>query len=326
MSKGGRGDLKKILILAGGGGHTGYAKILAEELYGNTELSFLVPDDDPLSEELLREYGHVDQLVKPRHPTTPTWRWLLRFLKAFYNSFGKVKRGLDYVVSTGSNFCISPSIIAWAKGVPVINLESADRFTRASSTAKILQPFSELTALHWEEQEQILRGKVFGPFIPRRRIEPWSGGYVLIAGGTYGYRELLDAASESQLEKVVLQTGRVEPSTYTEKHSDWRVFSTIDNFYEVIAGAEIVIAPPGATPLEAVAYGKPVVIVKYPDWSRAGTRKDAELFAGKLNAPFLSNISATNLQTAIKQCENRPKPNLINGAKMLADHIIEGDI
>ena len=144
-------------------GAHGYAKILAEELQGRAELSFLVPEDDLLSEELLREYGPVDKLIKPRHPTTPTWRWSIRFPKAFYSSMGKIKRDLDYVVSTGSNFCSSASIIAWLKGISVINLESADRFTRASSTAKILQPFSEITALHWEEQKKILKGRCLAP-------------------------------------------------------------------------------------------------------------------------------------------------------------------
>ena len=314
--------MKKVLILAGGGGHTGYAKILAEELHGRAELCFLVPDDDPLSEELLREYGPVDRLLKPRHPTTPFWGWSLRFPKAFYDSIGKIERDLDYVVSTGSNFCISPSIIAWLKRISVINLESADRFTKASSTAKILQPFSEITALHWEEQKKILKGRVFGPFLPRRRVESWNGGYVLIAGGTYGYRELLDAASDSQLENVVLQTGRVVPHDYIERHPNWRVFSTIDSFFEVIAGADVVVAPPGATPLEAAAYGKSVVIVKYPEWSRAGTLLDAKLFAKKLNAPLLSEISSKNLQASIQCSKKIPQPELDNGAINLAEYIV----
>jgi UDP-N-acetylglucosamine--N-acetylmuramyl-(pentapeptide) pyrophosphoryl-undecaprenol N-acetylglucosamine transferase len=308
--------------LAGGGGHTGYAKILADELYGRAELRFLVPEDDPLSKELLREYGPVDSLIKPRHPTTPTWRWALRFPKAFYNSIWKIDKNLDYVVSTGSNFCIAPSFIAWLKGISVINLESADRFTRASSTAKILQPFAKVTALHWEEQKKILKGRVFGPFLPRRRVEPRNEGYVLIAGGTYGYKELLDAASNSQLENVVLQTGRLEPHIYIEKHPEWRVFSTIDNFYEVIAGAEVAVAPPGATPLEAIAYGKSVVIVRYPVWSRAGTLLDAELFANKLNAPFLSEISPRSLVESIQQCERMPKQEFTNGAVKLAEYLI----
>jgi len=149
--------------------------------------------------------------------------------------------------------------------------------------------------------EKDTEGKVFGPFLPRRRVEPWNGGYVLIAGGTYGYKELLDAASDSQLENVILQTGKVEPHIYSERHPEWRVFSTIDNYFEVIAGADIVVAPPGATPLEAAAYGKSIVIVRFPEWSRAGTLLDAELFANKLNAPFLSQISTVNLLTAIQQ-------------------------
>lgn len=314
--------MKKILILAGGGGHTGYADILASELRGRAELSFLAPENDPLSKEILGEYGPVNQIVKPRHPTTPAWTWIPRFPKAFYSSITKVPNDVDYVVSTGSNFCVAPSIVAWSKGISVINLESADRFTQPSLTANILRRFSDITALQWEDQKKILDGKVFGPFLPRRRVAPWDGKYILIAGGTYGYPELFNAVSDIQLENVTLQTGKTDPDIYREKRPEWRVFSTVPDFFKVIAGAEVVVAPPGATPLEAVAYGKPVVIVKYPEWSKAGTLLDAELFAEKLNAPFISKISKTSLLNALKQCETRSRPELVNGARILADLIV----
>lgn len=35
---------KNVLILAGGGGHTGYGYALAQRLYGKANLHFLVPE------------------------------------------------------------------------------------------------------------------------------------------------------------------------------------------------------------------------------------------------------------------------------------------
>ena len=313
---------KKILILAGGGGHTGYARIIAQYLFGRAELHFLVPEDDPLSKNLLDQFGSVRTLIKPRHPTTPFWRYTPRFFKAFYQSIGLIDARYDFVLSTGSNFCIPPSMISWLKGLSVINLESADRFTRASSTSRILQRFSAVTALQWDDQRKILEGAVFGPFIPVPQVSPWDGGYVLIAGGTYGYKELLEATDGSQLENIVLPTGRVLPEDYARSHPSWRVFSTIEDFHETIAGAKVVVAPPGATPLEAVAYGKRVVVVKYPDWSRAGTLRDAELFAEKLNAPLLSELTPSALVEAINMAFTMEKPVLRNGAETLAEFML----
>lgn len=315
--------LKKVLILAGGGGHTGYAHILAQELTGRAELSFLVPDDDTLSKARLQPFGKVETLIKPRHPTTPFHRFIPRLLKSLLQSLTKVSGEYSVVVSTGSNFCIPPALISWLRGIPIINIESADKFETPSKTARILQPFSAVTVLQWEEQRKILKGTVFGPFLPRRRVEPWKGEYVLISGGTYGYEELLEAASESQLTNVVLQTGDIDPERYKKKHPEWRVFTTTDRFYELVAGAEVVVASPGATPLEAVTYGKPVVIVKYPEWSRAGTLEDARLFAEKLNAPLLSELSPRALVDALEEAKRRDKPKLKNGAKALAEYITQ---
>ena len=39
---------KRILILAGGGGHTGYAYALAQNLYGRASITFLAPEEDLL--------------------------------------------------------------------------------------------------------------------------------------------------------------------------------------------------------------------------------------------------------------------------------------
>jgi len=311
-----------ILILAGGGGHTSTAKIIAEELRGKAELYFLAPRDDPLTPQLER-YGVVDTLTRPRHPTTPTWRFTLRLLKAFYEAIRRIPRGVEVAVSTGGNFCVPPALTAWMRGIPLVNIESRVRLTGPSKTAKTLQPFSKLTALQWEEQTRFLRGVVFGPLLPRPRHKPWDGGYILIAGGTYGYRELLDAASESDLENVILQTGRIDPEPYRERHPGWRVFRYASNFEELIAGARVVVSPPGATPMEAAAYNKPIVIVNYPRWARAARPKDVELFAEKLNAPLIWRPTPEGLLKAIEEAERRGGARLKSGSESLAKAILE---
>ena len=314
--------IKKIMILAGGGGHTGYACILAEELENKAELYFLAPDDDPLSVSRLEPYGQVLTITKPRHPTTPAWIFIFRLMKAFYQSLGKITRKYDVVVSTGSNFCVPPALMAWMKGIPLVNLESRVRLHSPSKTAWILQYFAKITALQWEEQNRFLKGTVFGPLLPKKRVAPWNGGYVLVTGGTYGYKELFDAVSESNLDNIVLQTGNLDGSVYKQRHPKWKVISFTDRFDELLAGAEVVVCPPGGTPVEAVSYGKPVVIVRYPSWTKAVSAEDTKAFTEKLNASYLVSISSSNIIAAIKEVKGKKSLILKDGTKDLANKIL----
>jgi UDP-N-acetylglucosamine--N-acetylmuramyl-(pentapeptide) pyrophosphoryl-undecaprenol N-acetylglucosamine transferase len=313
---------RSVLILAGGGGHTGYATILAEELKGQAELSFMAPEDEPISIERLKSYGPVLKITKPRHPRTNLWSFTFRLMKAFYQSLTRFPRKVDVVVSTGSNFCIPPALVAWIKGIPVVNLESRVKFMKPSRTALLLQYFAKITALQWEEQKRFLKGILFGPLIPKCRVESWNGGYILVTAGTYGYEELFEAVSASSLKKVVLQTGKIDGRKYAEQHPDWVVFSYDPKFYNVIAGAEVVVSPPGGTPLEAVAYGKHVVIVKYPEWTKAASCDEIKLFAQRLNAPIVWDISSPNIESAVMEAEKRDIPKFRDGKKALADIII----
>ena len=313
----------RVLILAGGGGHTGYAYTLARELKEKTDMSFLVPKGDQLSRVRLQPFGSVKTLLKPRHPRTPLRYFIPRLLLAFLQSLTKIPMECRAVVSTGSNFCVPPALTSWLKGVPLINLEAADRLAKPSRTAQILQPFSDVTVLQWEEQRKFLKGTVFGPFLPPRRFEPWNGGYVLISGGTYGFKELFDVASGTTLRNVVLQSGSVNNERYRRSHPDWKVVTITQRFHELIAGAEIVVSPPGATALEAITYGKPIVIVRYPKWSLAGTLEEARLFAKKLNAPFLSDLSPETFLENIEMAKDREKPRLRDGTKELTEYMVK---
>jgi len=314
---------RNILVLAGGGGHTGYAYALAQNLCGKASLQFLVPKGDVLSQKRLNRFGSVGFLPKPRGATTPTHKFALRLMKAFVVSSYKVSRRYNVVVSTGSNFCIPPAFFAWMYRIPVINIESSVRFTKPSTTANLLQPFSVITALQWEEQKRLLKGMVVGPLVPRPEIKPWNGGYILVTGGTYGHKLLFDTLAESDLENIVLQTGLVNPHPYIKRHPEWKVITYSTRFFELVAGAELVVTHFGSTILEALVYRKPTVIVPNPKWTRTAGIKDAEYFAKKVNAILVSEINLETLLEAMNEAKKRNVPILPDGAGNLARKVIE---
>jgi UDP-N-acetylglucosamine:LPS N-acetylglucosamine transferase len=307
---------------AGGGGHTGYAYALAQRLYDRASLNFLVPEGDVLSKERLSRFGSVSFLLKPRGAKTPTSEFIPNLMKAFIESFRRVAGKYDVVVSTGSNFSIPPCFIARLRGVPLVNIESSVRFTKASKTALILQPFSAITALQWKEQKKLLkRGVVFGPLLPKPEVTPYNGGYILVTGGTLGHKVLFDAVSGSSLENVVLQTGQIDPGQYRQKHPKWKVIDFSTRFYELVAGADLVVTHFGSTALEALIYRKPMVIVLNPEWKRTVGRSDAEIFAEKVNASFIWDVTLEKLLKAIEEARRRRLPSVEDGAKNLAEAI-----
>lgn len=46
---------KEVLVLAGGGGHTGYGYALAQRLFGRASLHFLVPEGGCLNSETAKQ-------------------------------------------------------------------------------------------------------------------------------------------------------------------------------------------------------------------------------------------------------------------------------
>ncbi|HDQ06206.1 MAG TPA: polysaccharide biosynthesis protein [Candidatus Bathyarchaeota archaeon] len=313
---------KRILILAGGGGHTGFAYALAQRLKDNASLLFLIPEGDKLSYERLSGFGNVDYIPKPRGAKTPTSEFAYNLARAFAVSLKKVTRNFDVVVSTGSNFCIPPAFAALLKKIQIINIEGEVRFTRASLTARILQPFSAITALQWPEQKKLLKGTVVGPLFHRPEIKPWNGGYILVTGGTLGHKQLFDAVNESNLKNIVLQTGKISPEPYRKRHPEWKIMRYSSKFPELLAGAELIVTHFGSTALESVVYQKPAVMVLNPEWTRTVGKTDAKVFAKKVGATFLSDITLESLLDAIEEAKNNKIPALKDGAEVLAEMIL----
>jgi len=316
--------LAKVILLAGGGGHTGYAYALAQYLTNKCDLEIIVPEGDKLSHDRLIKFAPVRELIKPRGPKTPFGQFVIRLIKSFIQSSSMFKSKC-IMISTGSNFSMPPSAIAWMKGSQLINIESAVRFTRASKSAKLLARFSKITALHWPEQKEILpQGEVFGPIIARPECEPHDGGYILVTGGTYGHRTLFQAIDATNLKNVILQAGPHYNEEYVKRHPTWKVIDYSTKFYEIVAGAEVVVTHLGETIIDAaLVYHKPIVIATNPDWTRTGGIKDAAILVTKVNGVLLDELNPDSLVQAIEEARKRKPPRLESGAVRLCQKIIE---
>jgi UDP-N-acetylglucosamine--N-acetylmuramyl-(pentapeptide) pyrophosphoryl-undecaprenol N-acetylglucosamine transferase len=313
---------KRILILAGGGGHTGFAYALAQRLKNSADMTFLIPEGDALSQKRLRSYGKTESIPKPRGAKTSTGKFFYNLTRAFVASMKKVTRNYDVVVCTGSNFCVPPAFMAFLKRISIVNIEGEVRFTRASLTARILQPISVITALQWPEQKRLLKGTIVGPVFQRPKIQPHNGGYILVTGGTMGHKQLFDVINESNLKNVVLQTGKIDPLPYMKRHPEWKIIRYTSNFAELLAGADLIVTHFGSTALESALYRKPIVMVLNPEWTRTVGKIDAQILAKKIGATFIADVNLTTLIKAIENAKSNKAPELIDGAKILASKIL----
>lgn len=313
-----------VLLLAGGGGHTAYAYALAQKLYGKCELGSLVPQGDRLSYERLSRYSNVAELNKPRGPKTPTYSFVAGLLVSGFRSLRMVKPEHRVVVSTGSNFCIPPSLTGYLKGKKLINIESSVRFTRASSTARILSRISDITVLQWEDQKKLFdNGVVYGPLIPAPEAEVSDKGYILVTGGTFGHKTLFDIISSTDYKNVVLQTGKVDQTPYRLAHPEWEILDFSSSFYRYIAGAKVVVTHFGETALEsALVYRKPTVIVVNPEWTRTVGADDATRLAQHLGAQLITELNKETLVRAIENSASSSPPRIQDGSVRLAQDIL----
>jgi hypothetical protein len=66
-----------------------------------------------------------------------------------------------------------------------------------------------------------------------------------------------------------------------------------------------------------------MVIVGNPEWTRAAVFEDAKVYAKKINAPLVLEVTLENVLDAIKKAEGQKTPMLPDGAKALAKIILK---
>lgn len=322
--------LAKTLLLAGYGGHSGYAYAVAYYLNMKGERPLiLVAKGSGWVKKKLSRFGEVEELTLPRRPGEPLVRTLHRWFLCLGESLLKIPGRLEAILATGSNFSLIPALVARVKGVRVYNLESIDRILEASRATKIISRFAHATFLHWPEQmKNYPEGIVVGPVYEPATVKPYDGGYVLVTAGTLGNKELFDAVLKSSWERVVLQTGEVDPEPYARARPDWRVFRFTHDFDRVLAGARVVVTQfPGMTgATAALAYKKPVVLVPGRHVPMSSSLENAPLFAEKIGAVYVDRISPRILEEAVEKALKNTPPSYPNGAEKIASILLESSM
>ncbi|MEB2792649.1 MAG: hypothetical protein G5Z42_03800 [Caldisphaeraceae archaeon] len=322
--------MKKVLIIASGGGHTGHSVALAQHLVDlGVEVEFIIPENDLWTRSSVSPYGEiVAETPKFLDPKDPLYLSLFRAPPAILKSIKRIRRRYKIVVASGSNHSISSAISAWLRGSDIVSFEATERFLEPSRTIKILGGISKIIAFQWEEQKKFNpKGLVVGPFLGKARYNIRDEGYILVTAGSYGYKKLFDEISKTDLKDVVLQTGKVNPNQYKNKHKEWKVFNFDSNIEEFIAHASVVITHFGRTAVEsAIKYRKPTILSPNIEWKWMKNNirlKESEMMAKKINAYYLrpDEVNYENILSAIEKVKKLSPPFYEDGAKKLADII-----
>ncbi len=284
-------EMKKILLVAGGGGHTGHAYIFAQKLVERYDLSFIIPRGDKYSRLKLWKLGEIYEVEKPFQPTSTYSENLYKLVKAFIDSIRIPWKKHGLVICFGSNHCIAPIVTAKLHGLKTILVESPMRVVSQSKTYKYLKYFADYILVSWREQLRYYPlGKtlVIGPYYEEPRYKPYDGDYILVTTGTYGFPELVEAVLKLPLEKAVIQTGRDDPVKYRVRKPEWIFFDYDPDLGRWIAGASIVISHLGRVVIDSIyAYCKPVIIIPNPRWVKGATIRDAVMIAYKTGSVLL---------------------------------------
>jgi len=317
----------RILLVAGYGGHAGFAYTVGYYLrMRDIELDILVPRGYNWVREKMSGLGRVIEVTLPRKPAEPLVYGVHRWLRSTLESLSLCREKYPVVFASGSNFSIPPSVMCRLRGSTILTLEDVARFSRRSAAVNILHRIGALVFLHWSEQLRLYSdGVVAGPVYEPPIYKPSDEGYILVTTGTFGHRKLFDAIDKLGLNRVVMQTGDVDPAPYINRHPEWIVFTYTSDIHRWIAGASLVITHyPGTTALTArLAYGKPVVMVYSPRHYMAAPREDADILASRLNAVYLENVTPESLMRAIEEAYSLKPPLYRNGGELIARYIIE---
>lgn len=317
----------KVLLTAGGGGHTGYAVALAGALKSKASLIFLIGRDDSLSEARLSHLGEIVAVTKPRQPGTRFWRFIYGFVLCSLQSLWIwAKHRPDVVVSTGSNIAIPICIVGKAFGSRIVNIEDSVRLFSSSKTSKYLDLISEVTLLQWREQleRHPKKGRYVGLLLPSVARSTRSGR-IIISPGSFGFEGLCDTAARTSLKEVTMTIGNLDVEKYSRP--GWIVVDKLVGLDDVMASARVVVTHLGYTIWEAVNYGVPVVIVPNPKWKKSAvseTERVALFLQQKGYGLYLpvEELTAERLEEAVRRAEKMSVSGVERGTENAARIIL----
>ncbi|WP_456482088.1 UDP-N-acetylglucosamine--N-acetylmuramyl-(pentapeptide) pyrophosphoryl-undecaprenol N-acetylglucosamine transferase [Methanopyrus sp.] len=278
-----------VLIASGDGGHLTRAIAFAEELTDRGhDVTFAVNEDSDHAVKRLKKAGFERYvgLPRPRRIGDPAWKAALGGLKN-YLAASRALRDVrpDLVLSTGAGVAIGPMLAGKFKRLPVAHYEPTDVVSVSGKVAKLC---ADVVGVWDEDMAEYYgdRAVNVGIVLPRRfeeadpeeaREKYGLGEKVLVwTTGSAGYRPALEGlvkcAEEGLLKdwEVVVNTGNaMDPERLRQALDGFCSRVVVERFFHdfpaLLKAADLVVCLGGATPVEAAALGKPVVVLPRRD-------------------------------------------------------------
>jgi UDP-N-acetylglucosamine:LPS N-acetylglucosamine transferase len=144
--------MKKILFVAGSGGHTAQLSILLQKMGDKYHSELMLEKSDKLGIERFSKKYRIHTAIAIRGKKEAKLVTLMRIILNFLESFIILAASNpQYIITTGPGLGIPICILGKIAGRKVIVIESWSRTTSKSYAGKALYPISDLFFVQWPE-------------------------------------------------------------------------------------------------------------------------------------------------------------------------------
>jgi UDP-N-acetylglucosamine:LPS N-acetylglucosamine transferase len=162
----GGAQMKKVLFVAGSGGHTAQLSKLLEKIGDRYDSELMLETSDTLGKEKFSGKYKIHTAVAFRGKYESKLSTLFRMLlNTIQSLFILIASNPEYIITTGPGLGIPISIWGKIVGKKIFVIESWSRTKTKSYNGRVLYPFSTMFFVQWPEMlKQYPKAKYVGRF------------------------------------------------------------------------------------------------------------------------------------------------------------------
>ncbi|HOD79171.1 MAG TPA: PssD/Cps14F family polysaccharide biosynthesis glycosyltransferase [Atribacter sp.] len=144
--------MKKVLFVAGSGGHIAQLAIILQEIGDKYDSKLMLEKSDKLGIERFSRKYKIFTAIPIRGKNESIVITLIRILvNLFQSSIILLRSNPEYIITTGPGLGIPVCIFGKIAGKKIIVIESWSRTKTKSYAGKVLYPFSDLFLVQWPQ-------------------------------------------------------------------------------------------------------------------------------------------------------------------------------
>jgi beta-1,4-N-acetylglucosaminyltransferase len=158
----GKGELLRVLVVLGSGGHTAQMIRLVGMLSPDHEYAYMVGLDDQLSETKITRKGEIYRVHRARRHEDGLLKTVVKVLRLSFESLGVLRKAKpDAIINAGPGTAVPIAILGKIFGKKIITLEDWSRVYSRSRSGRILYHFSDLFFVQWPEMVELYPKAVY---------------------------------------------------------------------------------------------------------------------------------------------------------------------